>query len=147
MLTNPWESWVIMLRRRLRGTLMALRLHVSDALWSRIQPVLREFNTPPASRRYSATECSSKSPCTKRIPSPLGGICPMSSATGILSATAYTAGKNTICGSGSGSDSRATRFYLTQFNLLVLMISNIELVKNDARNSRERIPEDGGAGR
>ena len=71
-------------------------------------PCCGNSSTPPAARRSSATGCSSKPSCTRRAPGLRGGTCPMSSATGTPSTTAFAAGKSASCGSDSGSGSRAS---------------------------------------
>ena len=57
-------------------------------------PCSGNSSTPPAASRSSATGCSSKPSCTRHAPGLRGGTCPMSSATGTLSVTAFAAGKS-----------------------------------------------------
>ena len=66
---------------------MALRLLISDALWSKIEPVLQELKhaagSPPALSDRMFIEAVLYQARTRPAPGPRGGTCPMSSATGI----------------------------------------------------------------
>ena len=49
-------------------------------------PCCGSSSTPSAARRSSATGCSSKPSCTRRVPAPLGGTCPTSLPPGVQGA-------------------------------------------------------------